>query len=217
MTRMSLPTPWSALRAVYRTGMRVLDDLTTGTASRRARTTLVLGGARSGKSQYAEQLLADETEVIYVATGQPPSDSDPEWAERVRQHRERRSRHWRTVETLDIASALRTADAPVLVDCLATWFARICDETGAWHDTDGWRTRTEATVADLVDALRTTSAPVVLVSNEVGSGIVPSTPAGRLFRDELGLLNRRVADATDAVVLVVAGRALELPAPYAPS
>ncbi len=208
MTRM---TPLSALRTVYRTGMRVLDELTTGTASRRARTTLVLGGARSGKSQYAEQLLADENDVVYVATGQPPSDSDPEWAERVRQHRERRSRHWRTVETLDIAGVLRAADTPVLVDCLATWFARICDETGAWHDTADWRERTEATVADLVDTLRTTSAPVVLVSNEVGSGIVPSTPAGRLFRDELGLLNRRVADATDAVVLVVAGRALELP------
>lgn len=214
---MFLPTPLAALRTVYRTGMRVLDDLTTGTASRRAITTLVLGGARSGKSQYAEHLFADETEAIYVATGHPPNESDPEWAERVRAHRQRRSRHWRTVETLDIANVVRSADAPVLVDCLATWFARLCDETGAWHDADGWRDRTEATIADLVDALRSTSIPVVLVSNEVGSGIVPSTPAGRLFRDELGLLNRRVADATDAVVLVVAGRALELSAPIAPS
>ncbi|MPY79288.1 MAG: bifunctional adenosylcobinamide kinase/adenosylcobinamide-phosphate guanylyltransferase [Actinophytocola sp.] len=217
MTRMLLPTPLTALRAVYRTGMRVLDELTTGSASRRANTTLVLGGARSGKSQYAEHLLADETDVVYIATGSPPTESDPEWAERVRAHRQRRSRHWRTVETLDIASVLRSADTPVLVDCLATWFARICDETGAWHDADGWRDRTEATIADLLDALRTTSAPVVLVSNEVGSGIVPSNPAGRLFRDELGLLNRRVADATDAVVLVVAGRALELSAPITPS
>lgn len=217
MTGMFLPTPMTALRTVYRTGMRVLDELTAGSASRRPNTTLVLGGARSGKSAYAEHLLADETEVVYVATGQPPTDSDPDWAERVREHRQRRSRHWHTVETLDVASAVRTADTPVLVDCLATWFARICDETGAWHDTDGWRDRTEATIADLVDALHTAPTPVVLVSNEVGSGIVPSTPAGRLFRDELGLLNRRVADATDAVVLVVAGRALELSAPIAPS
>lgn len=210
---MPLPDPRPALGALYRTGMRLLDELTTGAASRRQDTTLVLGGARSGKSAYAEQLLADDTDVVYVATGSPPSESDPEWAERIRAHRQRRSRHWRTVETLDVASVLRTADTPVLVDCLATWFARVCDETGAWQETEGWRERTEATVADLVDALRTTTVPVVLVSNEVGSGIVPSTHAGRLFRDELGLLNRRVADVVDTVVLVVAGRALPLPAP----
>lgn len=172
--------------------------------------TLILGGARSGKSRRAERLLAEHAEVIYLATGYPPSAADGEWAERVRLHQERRPEGWRTVETVDVASALRSADAPVLVDCLGTWLTRVCDDSGAWEQAPGWRERTGEQVDGLLQAWRAARVPVVAVSNEVGSGVVPETPSGRLFRDELGALNTRVAEASDRVLLMVAGRALEL-------
>ncbi|MFO7191054.1 MULTISPECIES: bifunctional adenosylcobinamide kinase/adenosylcobinamide-phosphate guanylyltransferase [Thermocrispum] len=200
----------AALAAVVRRGAHVLDGLAAQLAP--PRRTLILGGARSGKSSYAEQLLAGRRRVIYLATGAPPGD-DEEWAERIRRHRERRAAHWETVETIHIAAALRAADAPVLIDCLATWLARICDEAGAWDAAPGWKERLEHEVEELVQAWRAARVPVVAVSNEVGSGIVPSTPSGRLFRDELGVLNSRMASESDAVLLMVAGRPIRLEAP----
>lgn len=204
-------TPRSALAGLLRRGARTLDGLAS-TLQEPTQRALVLGGARSGKSQHAERLVSGHSEVIYLATGHQPSAADAEWAERVRVHRERRPAHWRTVESVDIAGTIRAADAPVLVDCLGTWLTRLCDHMGAWQAAPGWRERTDEQVADLVDAWTSAAVPVVAVSNEVGSGVVPDTPAGRLFRDELGILNRRIADASDTVLLVVAGRAIELQA-----
>ncbi len=169
-------------------------------------TTLVLGGARSGKSRWAEEQFADRDAVDYVATSLVPDD-DPEWAGRVALHRERRPISWHTVETLDLAEVLSRDNAsPVLVDCLSVWLARVLDDVRAWDAADDvWRELLEHRVAELVEAVRTTRRDVVLVSNEVGSGVVPATPSGRLYRDELGRLNARVAAVCDEVWLTVAG------------
>ncbi len=169
-------------------------------------TTLVLGGARSGKSSWAESQFKDHEHVDYVATSLVPDD-DPEWADRVELHRSRRPDGWRTIETLDVATLLRDDDdAPVLVDCLALWLARVLDDVDAWEAPEEvWRPALEQRVAALVTAVQTTRREVVLVSNEVGSGVVPGTVSGRLYRDELGRLNARVAAACDELWLCVGG------------
>lgn len=173
--------------------------------------TLVTGGARSGKSVLAESMLATDEVVDYVATSQPPSQDDPEWAERIRIHRARRPASWRTIETTDLAAVLKAADAaPVLIDCLGVWLARILDDAGAWQGEPGWQDRLARAVDLLVESLTATSRRVVLVTNEVGSGVVPATESGRLFRDELGRLNARVAAACDTVWLCTAGIPLQL-------
>ena len=170
----------------------------------RPRRTLVLGGARSGKSAEAERRLAAEPEVLYLATG-GQREGDPEWAARVAAHRIHRPRGWRTVETSDVAGVLGTATAPVLVDCLTLWLAGILDATDAWT---GRLESARARVGELVDAWRRVPVPVVAVSNEVGSGVVPATPSGRLFRDELGRLNAALAAESEQVLLTVAGQVL---------
>jgi adenosylcobinamide kinase / adenosylcobinamide-phosphate guanylyltransferase len=171
---------------------------------RRSRRVLVLGGARSGKSSYAERLLARERDVDYVACGALPDD-DAEWADRIALHRARRSASWRTLETIDLPAVLGSRGAPVLVDCLTTWLARTMDDCGIWTGEAGADERLAAAVEGLVDAWTRSRRRVVGVSNEVGSGIVPATPSGRRFRDELGVLNARVAAAADRVWLVTAG------------
>jgi adenosylcobinamide kinase/adenosylcobinamide-phosphate guanylyltransferase len=181
-------------------------------SGRPARRTLVLGGVRSGKSAVAEQLLAAEPHVTYVATGTPPDGDDAEWAERVARHRADRPEHWTTLETTDLAAALRTAATPLVVDCLGTWLTRVLDDVGAWDEQPGWRSRLDRRVDDLVDAWHAVGVPVVAVSNEVGAGVVPATWAGRVFRDELGRLNTRLSSASESVLLVVAGRAVDLTA-----
>ncbi|WP_317495371.1 bifunctional adenosylcobinamide kinase/adenosylcobinamide-phosphate guanylyltransferase [Haloechinothrix sp. LS1_15] len=186
------------------------------TTARPPATVLVLGGARSGKSQHAERLLAGYREVVYIATGHAPDGQDSEWAERVRRHRARRPPHWHTVETADLPAALRRAQAPVLVDCLATWLARELDGAGAWDGADRWEEHVTSRMDELIGVWRSLPVPAVAVSNEVGSGVVPATPAGRLFRDVLGSLNSRVSAASDVVHLVVAGRAIALPEPPGP-
>ncbi|MBK1786921.1 bifunctional adenosylcobinamide kinase/adenosylcobinamide-phosphate guanylyltransferase [Prauserella cavernicola] len=172
--------------------------------------TLILGGVRSGKSRHAEQLMTRHPHVVYIAAGLPPSDEDPEWAARVAAHRARRPVSWRTVETSDLASALRDARSPVLIDCLGTWASRVLDEVGAWDQQDGWEARLDERLQAFVDIWQSTTVPVVAVSNEVGSGVVPPTPSGRIFRDVLGALNTAVAAHSDDVRLVVAGRVLDL-------
>ncbi|MFM1730595.1 bifunctional adenosylcobinamide kinase/adenosylcobinamide-phosphate guanylyltransferase [Prescottella soli] len=189
-------------------GARVVDDGAVvrvgepaprrGTSSR----TLVLGGARAGKSTYAEALLAAEPRVTYLATG-GMQEGDPEWAERVALHRERRPSGWTTVETTDVAAALADARDPVLLDCLGTWLTGRLDHHRVWTGGD-WGA-VDADVADLVAAWRAARVPIVAVSNEVGSGVVPSTPAGRRFRDLLGRVNSAVVAECESVVLVVAG------------
>ncbi|HTV88119.1 MAG TPA: bifunctional adenosylcobinamide kinase/adenosylcobinamide-phosphate guanylyltransferase [Stellaceae bacterium] len=161
--------------------------------------TLVLGGARSGKSRYAESLIAAlpapwNPPWFYIATAEA---GDEEMAARIAAHRARREASWRTIEApRDLAVALRACNnAPVLVDCLTLWLSNLML---AHADVEKEIGQLEAALSEII-------APVVLVANEVGSGIVPATPLGRAFRDRQGLLNQRVAARADRVVLMVAG------------
>jgi nicotinate-nucleotide--dimethylbenzimidazole phosphoribosyltransferase len=174
---------------------------------------LILGGARSGKSVTAERLLAGRDRVDYVASGPLPSPADPDWAERVRVHQERRPAHWATLETLDLEDVLAAAgrvDTPLLVDCLSTWLAGVMDECGLWTGAADADKNLAERVDGLVDAWRSTRRQVVAVSNEVGSGVVPATVSGIRFRDELGVLNARIAAESEQVWLCVAGLAQRL-------
>jgi len=170
---------------------------------------LVTGGVRSGKSRHAEELLGNAAHVTYVAPGRRADGSDPDWDARVAEHRARRPAHWDTVETADVAAAVRDARGPVLVDCLGTWLVAVLDG-GLWeagraevHDAVDRR------VAQLCEALRATTDSVV-VTNEVGLGVVPSHRSGMLFRDLLGAVNQEIARVCDEVHLVIAGRVLTL-------
>jgi adenosylcobinamide kinase / adenosylcobinamide-phosphate guanylyltransferase len=158
--------------------------------------TLVLGGARSGKSRYAENLIAAlPPPWTFVATAEA---GDAEMAERIAVHRLRRGKDWHTVEAphhLPAALAGVAADAPVLVDCLTLWLSnRMLAEADL-----------ETEIAHLEAALSGRPAAVVLVSNEVGLGIVPDNELARRFRDLQGRLNQRMAARADRVVLMVAG------------
>lgn len=166
---------------------------------------LVTGGVRSGKSRHAEGLLADRPDVRYVAAG--PERDDADWEQRVRAHRARRPATWETVESRDLAAALDT-DRPVLVDCLGTWLTGVVDEAGRWDDDQD---ALGAWLDGLVDqAVASMRGDVVVVTNEVGLGVVPEHRSGRLFRDLLGSVNQRFGAAVDEVHLVVAGRVLKL-------
>lgn len=169
--------------------------------------TLVLGGARSGKSAHAEGLLGHGP-ATYVATARR-DPGDAEWEARIAEHVARRPASWRTVEG-DVITVLRKAspgDPPILVDDLATWLAAVLDDTGGW---DGATGNARARCARLVDAIATCPVDLVVVSAEVGLGVVPQTRSGRLFRDELGALNAAIADRCTDVVLLVAGIPLRL-------
>lgn len=174
--------------------------------------TLVIGGARSGKTAVAEGMLRDRHDVTYVATGHLPGADDTEWVERVERHRALRPPTWGTAETLDLAGLLTEDGGPLLVDCLTLWLTRVMDKAGCWDE--GWETGGQARLreqtAGLVDALRVSRRDVVIVTNEVGQGVVPASSSGRRFRDEMGLLNSEVAAACDDVWLCVAGRTLRL-------
>ncbi|MFJ9579458.1 bifunctional adenosylcobinamide kinase/adenosylcobinamide-phosphate guanylyltransferase [Streptomyces sp. NPDC101191] len=176
------------------------------------RRTLVTGGARSGKSVEAERRLETVPEVVYVATG-GTREGDPEWARRVTLHRDRRPGSWRTEETCDLVPLLRADGPALLVDCLSLWLTDAMDRVGAWDDetwANGGQEALAERVAELVAAVRETARTVVAVTNEVGSGVVPATPSGRRFRDELGRLNAAFGDECEQVLLVVAGQALVL-------
>lgn len=161
------------------------------------RSVLVLGGARSGKSRYALGLAeAASAERLYLATG---SAGDEEMALRIARHRAERGEGWTTLEEpLALGAALRAEARPgrvLLVDCLTFWLANLMF---AGRDP-------AAATADLCAAIAGLAGPAVLVSNEVGAGIVPATPAGRQFRDWQGRVNQEVAAACGAVALVAAG------------
>jgi adenosylcobinamide kinase/adenosylcobinamide-phosphate guanylyltransferase len=173
---------------------------------------LVLGGARSGKSERAELRLAGEPDVTYVAAGAEGTAGDSEWAARVAAHRARRPGWWRTAETTDLAALLAGARGTLLIDGIGTWLAAAMDECGAWDGSAESAVRLAARISGLVDAWRQTGAHVVAVSDEAGLGVVPATPAGRRFRDELGRLNQMLAAESDETELVVAGRVVPLPA-----
>ncbi len=164
------------------------------------RATLVLGGARSGKSRYAEALLAGHPgRRLYIATAEA---GDAEMAERIRRHRARRGDAWEAVEApLELPQVLAAAGgAAVLVDCLTLWLSNLIH---AGRDP-------EVATAALVEALAACRGPAVLVSNEVGWGIVPENALARTFRDAAGLMHQAVAAAADRVVLVAAGLPLVL-------
>lgn len=172
---------------------------------------LVTGGVRSGKSRYAEGCFSPDAPVHYVTPGYPAGPDDAEWAERVAGHQARRPAGWVTVETVDIATAIEQAAAPVLVDCLGVWLTRTFDAWEAWErPRSSWQDLFDAEVERLVTAVSEFDGRLVVVTNEVGWGVVPPYPAGRLFADCLGYVNSRVAEAVDAVVLLVAGRPLVL-------
>ncbi|MGV9987977.1 bifunctional adenosylcobinamide kinase/adenosylcobinamide-phosphate guanylyltransferase [Streptomyces olivaceus] len=176
------------------------------------RRTLVLGGARSGKSAEAECRLESFPDVLYVATG-GTRGGDTEWAARVCAHRERRPGSWRTAETCDLVPLLEDAGPPLLVDCLSLWLTDAMDAVGAWDDAewaDGGERALRDRTRELTEAVRATRRTLVAVSNEVGSGIVPATASGRRYRDELGRLNAAFAAECEQVLLVVAGQALVL-------
>ena len=162
--------------------------------------TLVLGGARSGKSRYAESLIARlPPPWIYVATAEA---RDAEMAERIAAHQTRRGAGWKAIEApRDLVGALASTEkAPILVDCLTLWLSNLL-----LADVD-----IDAEIARFEQALARVAAPIVLVANEVGFGIVPDSALGRRFRDLQGLLNQRIAAHADHVVLVVAGMPLIL-------
>jgi adenosyl cobinamide kinase/adenosyl cobinamide phosphate guanylyltransferase len=167
-----------------------------------ASTTLILGGARSGKSRFALELQPANTRVSFIATALA---SDAEMAERIERHRAERPRHWRTVEEpCELVACLREACADadaVIVDCLTVWVANLMLR----GDADAHVLKQADELAGLL-ALR--SADVTLVSNEVGLGVHPATEDGRHFRDLLGMVNQRIAADADRVVLMVAGQPL---------
>ena len=170
---------------------------------------LVTGGVRSGKSAHAESLLARDTTTTYVAAG--PTYDDADWHARIARHRERRPPTWTTAETTDLAVALAEATGPVLVDCLGTWLAAILDGAGLWEAPVGEVEEfVAASTTGVVATMRAATQPVVIVTNEVGLGVVPEHRSGRLFRDLLGTVNQRVGGVCDEVHLVVAGRVLRL-------
>ncbi|GAA1935876.1 bifunctional adenosylcobinamide kinase/adenosylcobinamide-phosphate guanylyltransferase [Nocardioides marmoribigeumensis] len=165
------------------------------------------GGVRSGKSRHAESLL-DGVAATYVAPG--PLVDDADWQARVAAHRARRPSSWTTLETHDLAAALATP-GPVLVDCLGTWLTAVVDQHALWEAPSAEVTAlVEHLAGEATAALAGRTDDVVLVTNEVGLGVVPEHRSGRLFRDLLGLVNQRLAAACDEVHLVVAGRVLRL-------
>jgi len=171
--------------------------------------TLVLGGARSGKSRHAEALVLDHAETVgiqpvYIATAEA---GDGEMAERIAEHRARRGNRWQNQEAPLALIAALTEHAndgqPVLVDCLTLWLSNILL---AEHDLG-------AETAGLLESLTSTPGPVVCVANEVGLGIVPEHTLGRIFRDHAGRLNQQVAERADRVDFVAAGLPITLKQP----
>ncbi len=170
--------------------------------------TLILGGARSGKSAFAEQLARDSSlPVTYIATAQV---YDQEFGNRVSHHRNRRPSDWHTVEVPhQLANTLRkqaSVEHCLIVDCLTLWLAQcICPECAPAEGVDWQKER-----ADFLDTLTDLPGEIILVSNEVGMGIVPLGEINRQFQDEQGRLNQAVANVADQVFFVAAGLPLKL-------
>jgi adenosylcobinamide kinase / adenosylcobinamide-phosphate guanylyltransferase len=168
------------------------------------RLVLVTGPARSGKSEWAETLASQANQsVVYVATAQM-DPTDQEWADRIARHRDRRPPTWSTKHIpIELAATIRSANPQdcLLIDSLGTWLANLLEQ-----DEHTW----SATETDLLLSLQQTSSRVILVAEETGWGVVPAYPIGRLFRDRLGNLTRKIGAISDAVYLVTAGYVLNL-------
>ncbi len=162
--------------------------------------TLILGGARSGKSRYAQQLASVCEKVTFIATAQP---SDDEMRERIERHRQERPANWSTVETLvdlDLVIVRHSSLSEVLlIDCLSLYAANLMSAERNNED------KIQERVNGFCRALKSAESSVIVVSNEVGSGVHPSHPSGRFFRDLLGRINQQVAQEADHVLLMVAG------------
>jgi adenosylcobinamide kinase / adenosylcobinamide-phosphate guanylyltransferase len=179
----------------------------------------VLGGARSGKSAHAERLACDSgLPVTYIATARVDAARDAEFAERVRHHRERRPAHWSLIEApFDLAGALRDSSRDgrcVLIDCLTLWLTNLMFAHGQ-PITDAIATLPDAArvaLAAFDEALHRTHGRVIVVSNEIGMGVVPMGSLTRLYVDELGRLNQRVAAASTRAILMAAGLPMTLKA-----
>ncbi|MCS7282444.1 MAG: bifunctional adenosylcobinamide kinase/adenosylcobinamide-phosphate guanylyltransferase [Anaerolineae bacterium] len=170
----------------------------------------ILGGARSGKSAYAQQLAARMGErVLFVATA---TAGDEEMAERIARHRAARPAHWRTLEVpTNVGEALREqiGDAQVvLLDCLSLWVANLMGEGES--PADKIEAQVQAELEDLLAAYEAHQASLIVVSNEVGMGLVPVYPLGRLYRDVLGRANQWIAAQADQVILMVAGLPVQI-------
>jgi adenosylcobinamide kinase / adenosylcobinamide-phosphate guanylyltransferase len=167
---------------------------------------LVTGPSRSGKSAWAEALAAQSQQpVLYIATSASNPD-DLEWQARVKLHRDRRPPHWQLQEVpnaLAEAISLTPPNQCILIDSLGTWLANQLEQSA-----EEWQT----TEAALLETLHNSAQRIILVSEEVGWGVVPAYPAGRLFRDRLGALARRIGVSADQVYLVTAGYALDIKA-----
>ena len=174
---------------------------------RRGRRILVLGGSASGKSGYAERLLAAESAVTYVATARG-NPGDLEWTARIEAHRRRRPASWTTIETTDLPKVLGQDDGDaLLIDSITSFLAQIMDDCGCCADpplADAGQ-RLDDAIGAMVGAWSVTSFTAIAVSDEVGSGVVPPFRSGRAFRDALGRLNQRLAAAADEIWLVTAG------------
>lgn len=162
--------------------------------------TLVTGGVRSGKSTFAESLLPRE--ATYVATG--PRHDDPAWQARLDAHRQRRPASWRTVETLDVPAVLSQSTGHLLLDDAGNWLSGTLDSLDAWNR-DDWHVDYARQADHLVDAVATYADDLLIVTNEVGFGLVSPYASGRVFTDKLGRLNQRLAATCDRVILVVSG------------
>jgi adenosyl cobinamide kinase/adenosyl cobinamide phosphate guanylyltransferase len=171
------------------------------------RLTLILGGARSGKSRQAQRLAAAYgTDVLFVATAEPRDD---EMAAKIARHRAERPAGWRTLEApRQLARALASAQPAqaVVLDCVTLWVSNLLLAEGATWE------RAEAELAGLLDWYRAGQAHVIVVSNEVGLGLVPADAASRAYREWLGWFNQRLAAEADAVYLMVAGLAIDIKA-----
>jgi len=164
---------------------------------------LVTGPARSGKSEWAETLaMRSDRSVIYVATAQL-DPNDAEWQARIVRHQQRRPDTWKTLSVpIDLAATIADADQEcLLIDSLGTWLANLLEQ-----DEDTW----QQTIAHLLTALHHTTAHIIFVAEETGWGVVPAYPIGRLFRDRLGDLTRKIGAIADAVYLVTGGYVLNL-------
>lgn len=164
--------------------------------------TLVLGGARSGKSRYAEKLASDaKLNLVYIATAEI---RDKEMIARVKRHQADRKDQWKTIEEpIDIASEINknsTSENVILIDCLTLWLSNLLEkERSISNETKS-----------LINAIKKAKGHLIFVSNEVGQGIVPANPLARTFRDEAGRLNQSIAETVDEVFFITAGLPMTL-------
>lgn len=169
-------------------------------------TTLVLGGVRSGKSRYAQQLGERANRVVFIATAEVRADS--EMQAKIERHRSDRPNHWKTVEEpIELGRAIHSVPPDtelILIDCLTLFAANLLERFGEQSTVE------HAEVKALCESLSSATCPIVLVSNEVGSGVVPAYTLGRRFRDLTGEINQRVAAQADNVFFMVAGLPLIL-------